>query len=61
MEKQEEKYTYYEGDIEFGDSQCSLCKYFEIEKQQCSKIGKISKEILSDNETCELFDYDEND
>lgn len=55
-----DRFEYEEGDLEFGDSQCSLCIHFNIVEMTCDLIGNISPEILSDEITCNKFEYEEN-
>ena len=59
MEERSDKYTYVEGDLELGDSQCSICIFFDTEKKVCKKIGAIPDDVLKDIETCSLFGYEE--
>jgi hypothetical protein len=53
------RFEYEYGDLEFGDSQCSLCVYFNINNRTCELIGNISPKILSDEITCNKFEYEE--
>lgn len=55
-----ERFEYEDGDLEFGESQCSLCIHFNIIEMTCNLLGNISPEILSDEITCDKFEYEEN-
>lgn len=54
-----ERFEYEEGDLEFGDSQCSLCIHFNFGDMTCELLGNISSEILSDEVTCNKFEYED--
>ena len=54
-----DKFEYQEDDLLLGDSQCDLCVYFDKSKNNCKLIGEIPQEILSDDITCEKFEYEE--
>lgn len=56
------RFEYEEGDLEFDDSQCSLCIYYNQSEKKCRLFGNIPPEIISDEVTCDKFEYkDEED
>lgn len=54
-----ERFVYAEGDLELGDSQCSLCIHFDSERIECELVGKISPDIINDVITCDKFEYED--
>lgn len=55
------RFLYTEGDVEIGDSQCSLCIHFKKEQSECDLIGVIPRDILLDDTTCQKFEYEDDE
>lgn len=53
------RFEYEEDDLSIGESQCNLCIHFISKTCKCNLIGAIPDEILSDDVTCQHFEYEE--
>jgi len=50
-----DRFTYYEGEMLIGDTQCDLCKHKTDDNYGCAKFGKAPQEVLKNEFRCKEF------